>query len=195
MRIAIARVTGLALLLAGVAGVAAAQQAAPERVAPRLRLNTSEFAFGAPIPQPISCNPADGSNGVSPAFSWSNVPNGTASFAMAVTGTDNHPQKGIADEMFWIIWNIPGTATQLPRNVPLGASLPDGSRQMKGGRNIVGFRSPCPPAGTGPLHYVFTLYALDTTLTLPAEATRPEFEKAMDGHIIGSTIWVGTFSR
>ena len=49
-------------------------------------------------------------------------------------------------------------------------------------------------AGPGPFHhYVFEFYALDTKLDLPANTTRDELLKAMDGHVIGKAAWVGRF--
>ena len=51
-----------------------------------------------------------------------------------------------------------------------------------------------PGAGVGPFHhYVFEFFALDTKLTLPANTTRDELMKAMDGHIIGKAAYVGRF--
>ena len=47
----------------------------------------------------------------------------------------------------------------------------------------------------GRLHYLFNLFALDTTLSLPAGATETEIRKAMDGHILGSSINVAAFER
>ena len=68
----------------------------------------------------------------------------------------------------------------------MGAELPDGSRQVAGGRGIMGYRPPCAPPGAGPLHYQFKIYALDQMLTLPSTATRADIMKAMDGHIVGT---------
>ncbi len=56
------------------------------------------------------------------------------------------------------------------------------------------FQGPCAPPGL-PHHYVFQLYALDTKLDLPQGASRAEIEKAMDGHVLGCTIYIGLFAR
>jgi len=180
-------------LIIGCAGAAATQQApTPAPVPPRIRLK-STFAEATPIPKPFTCL-AEGGVGVSPPLQWTNVPKGTASFAIMLTNMDNHPAKGLDDEAFWVIWNIPGAATQLPQGVAAGAELPDGSRQATLNRTVA-YRPPCPPPGTGPLHYVFTLYALDQVLTVPGGATRAEVARAMDGHILGSNILLGLFER
>jgi hypothetical protein len=40
---------------------------------------------------------------------------------------------------------------------------------------------------------VFEFYALDTKLDLPANTTREDLLKAMDGHVIGKAAYVGRF--
>jgi hypothetical protein len=90
---------------------------------------------------------------------------------------------------------MPPTTTELPQAAPPGADLPDGSHQVVGGRNIVGYRGPCAPAGVGPLHYQFKIYALDQMLMLPATATRADIMKAMDGHIVGTHSYYAWLER
>jgi phosphatidylethanolamine-binding protein (PEBP) family uncharacterized protein len=52
-------------------------------------------------------------------------------------------------------------------------------------RKVNGYQPPCPPPGAAPHHYIFEIYALDTTLALPAGSPRADLLKAMDGHLIG----------
>jgi len=93
-----------------------------------------------------------------------------------------------------VVYNIPATVTSVAKGLKPG-DLPDGSHQAAGQRNIQGYRAPCAPVGVGRLHYLFNLFALDTKLDLPGGATEADIRKAMDGHIIGSSINVAAFER
>jgi Raf kinase inhibitor-like YbhB/YbcL family protein len=198
---------GIVVLLAA-AGTVAAQErggrqggrqgGAPAAEGPRLKLTSSAFRDGGDYPLEFSCYGNGGTrenpSNINPPFSWANAPAGTQSFVLALNGPDNHPQKGINMEMFWVVYNIPATVTSIPQGLKPG-DLPDGSHQATGQRNIQGYRAPCAPAGVGRLHYLFNVFALDTKLDLPAGATEADVRKAMDGHIIGSSIYVGAFEK
>ena len=77
--------------------------------------------------------------------------------------------------------------------MPADAKLPDGTIQGKNQGGVVGYRGPGAPAAGPHHHYTFELFALDTKLDLPANCTRDELLKAMDGHVIGKAAWFGRF--
>jgi Raf kinase inhibitor-like YbhB/YbcL family protein len=174
-------------------GISAAAQPAP----PPLAISLPGFADGSKIPNKYTCSA--GAAVVSPEIRWSQTPAGTQSFALIFHDLEPHPAKGILDNTHWVLWNIPGTSTGLPEGVPAGSTLPDGTHQMKRLRtnppgSPFSYYGPCAPPGPSH-HYVWELYALDTKLSLPDDATRGEILKAVDGHILGASSWVGYFSR
>ena len=174
-------------------GLSPAQaQPAPSAPPPTpMTLTSTAFADGAVIPDKYT--QASSTTPVSPALSWDNVPAGTMSFALIMHDPDTAPNKGSADVLHWMAFNIPATARALPENVPITAGLSDGTVQPNNLRGNPGFMG---PGARGVYHhYTFELYALDTKLTLTAAATRPEVLAAMDGHIIGKAAYTGRFHR
>jgi Raf kinase inhibitor-like YbhB/YbcL family protein len=170
----------------------------PEPVAP-LEISSSAFQPGAEIPIRHSC---EGAN-LSPPLEWSGVPEGTQSLALLLDDPDSEPPGFV----HWVIYNIPPAATGLPEGVPGEATLDDGTLQgtndfarfvdegetFPGGAliNRVGYDGPCPP---NPHRYVFTLYALDTLLDLPAEATEAQVLQAIEGHVLAQAEIIGIYS-
>jgi hypothetical protein len=106
---------------------------------------------------------------------------------------DGAPQKGIVDITHWTVYNIPATANSIAEGVAVDAPVDDGGMQGKNVRGVNGYQAPCPPKGGNAHHYVFELYALDTKLDLPAGAARADLIKAIDGHIVGKSSYVGLF--
>src|ERR1700754_4827097 len=68
--------------------------------------------------------------GTSPPLTWSNPPAGTQSFVVHMHDMELARNKTTDDQVHWLVWNIPGTATGLPEGVPRGSDRPDGSRQI-----------------------------------------------------------------
>jgi hypothetical protein len=159
---------------------------------PGLTLTSPDFEDGGVIPNKYT--QAD-PNPISPKLEWTHVPPGTVSFALILHDPDVAIQKKNDDVLHWMIFNIPGTATGLPQNVPATAKLDDGSINAKNLRGGVGFMGP----GMGPQgpyhHYTFELFALDTKLDLGPDATRADVLAAMQGHILAKGILEGRFHR
>jgi len=186
----------LALAASGAAQQGGAPAGGRGPQVPPLLLTVHGFADGSEVPLKYSCS-GPPAGGVSPAIDWKQVPPGTQSFVLLVHDPEPHPGKGLIDVTHWLIWNIPGTATGLPEAVPAGATLPDGSHQMKRGNGanaVAGYFGPCAPPGPDH-HYTYELWALDTKLDLPETASRPDVMKAADGHILGAAEWIGLFHR
>jgi Raf kinase inhibitor-like YbhB/YbcL family protein len=139
----------------------------------------------------------------SPAFEFhwnlgtnpASAPDSLQTYAVIFHDVENSTNKTSADTLHWSAFNIPGTAKGLPEGLGSG-DLPDGTRNGPGLASRNG-KPPAyfgPGAGPGPIHhYVFEFYALDSKLDLPANTTREDLLKAMDGHIVGKAAWFGRF--
>jgi len=169
------------------------QRAAGGPPAPAMTLKTTAFADGGQIPAKYT----QAGEQVSPALTWTNTPPNTASFVLHMHDLEVARNRTTDDQVHWLVWNIPASATGLPEGVPQGADLKDGSHQISASGPV--YRGPGAPA-TGPMHhYTFEIYALDTKLDVPAAAdafeTRTNVMKAMQGHILGKAVYMGLFHR
>ena len=181
----------MALAIAAAASAQTPAPAAPP--APVMVLTVSGWADGDPIPVKFT----QAGEQVSPEMKWTNVPKGTMTFLLHMHDPDVARNKTTDTQVHWLMWNIPGTATGLPENVPKGADLPDGSHQISASGPV--YRGPGAPATGPPHHYTFEIYALDTKLDVTAGTdafdTRANVMKAVQGHILGKAVYVGLFRR
>lgn len=150
-----------------------------------MELKSQGFRPGEMIPAKYTCDGPD----VSPPLSWSDPPAGTKSFALV----SDDPDAPVGTWVHWVIWNIPASARSLEENLPKKESLPSGAKQGTTDFRRIGYGGPCPPSGTH--RYFFKLYALDTTLNLPATTTKKDLEKAMQGHILAPAELIGKYRR
>jgi Raf kinase inhibitor-like YbhB/YbcL family protein len=157
-------------------------------------LTIPSFSDAGPIPLQFTCY-AGGGKTMSPPLRWAHAPEATRSFVLMVTGPENHRRGSHTVAFFWGRWNIPASATELAEGQPRGVEQPDGSRQLASDDGIVGYDPPCAPPGAGPIHYQFKLYAVDQMLSLPSNATRDAVLQAMDGHIVGASVYYGVLER
>src|SRR5262245_26547384 len=169
---------------------------------PVLSVTSSSFPDGGEVPLKHSFYGENKSPEFS--FNWTlggnpvATPDGLQTYAVIFHDIENATNRGPADTLHWSAFNIPGTAKGLSEGLGTG-DLPDGTRN---GSGIAASRPNGTPgyfgpgAGPGPFHhYVFEFYALDTKLDLPANTTREDLLKAMEGHIVGKAAYVGRFHR
>jgi len=177
-----------------VPGAAAPQAAGAQAPAPPpMVMSTTAFADGTDIPAKYTQAGAQ----TSPAITWINVPAGTVTFLLHMHDMEGSRNHTTDDQLHWLVWNIPGTATSLPEGIPMGPTLPNGAYQLSASGAV--YRGPGAPA-TGPRHhYTFELFALDTKVDIqpgtdPFE-TRTAILKAIQGHILGKAVYMGLFRR
>ena len=179
------------------AASAVAAQNPPARIggpaAPPMVLTTSAWPDGTDIPVKYT----QAGDQVSPEMKWTNAPPGTVSFVVLMHDPDVALNGTTDDQLHWLVWNIPGTATGLPEHVPQGSQLQDGSLQVSATGPV--YRGPGAPA-TGPKHhYTIEVFALDAKLYVQPAATwqetRANVVKAMQGHVRGKAVYAGLFHR
>jgi len=172
------------------------------------QLASSTFTNGSTLPISMIHNivqngvnlcSIDGSIGgnESPELSWANAPAGAQSFVVVLYDTT-------AGFTHWGMYNIAGTATGLPQNAGVAGS--SYGKQIFNDFSIgAEYDGPCPPPNYPPdvHHYQFTVYALDTTLTLSASANFPANAENLYHallaagrfhHILGSASLFGLYS-
>ncbi len=146
---------------------------------------TAMFSEGEPIPTQFSCDGED----ISPPLEWWGTPAGTVSHVLIM----DDPDAPVGTWNHWVLFNIPGDSAGLPEGVPPEDMLADGSTHGANswGRNDYG--GPCPPSGTH--RYFFRLFALDTSLALPAGAELDLVLANMEGHVLAETSLMGIYTR
>jgi hypothetical protein len=150
-----------------------------------VKVTSSAFQDGGLIPGKYTCDGAD----VSPPLQWDTVPEGTKSIALIC----DDPDAPMGTFVHWVLFNLLAETRQLAEKVPADKTLPSGARQGTSGFGRVGYGGPCPPNGTH--RYFFKVYALDTTLDLPAGARKSDLLKAMQGHILAQGQLIGKYKR
>jgi Raf kinase inhibitor-like YbhB/YbcL family protein len=180
-------------------GSAMGLQAEPagENEQPAFQLTSPAFEDGQAIPARHAMKP-DGQN-VSPELKWDGVPAGTKEFAMIVDDPDapSPRRPGPKPWVHWVAYRISVNLTSMPEDAGAADRLAVAALCVHGKNSsgVLGYTGPLPPKGSGRHRYVFTLYALDRTLELPAGATKDELLQAMEGHILGQAKLVGTYER
>ncbi len=145
-----------------------------------MKVISPDFIEGGNIPKHFTCDGQD----ISPTLKIEGVPQPAKSLVLiaddpdAPSGTFTH----------WLIWNLRPDATEILATTPPAGAV-QGVNDF--GRNNYG--GPCPPSGVH--RYYFKLFALDTTLELPATSRRKVLDAAMQGHIIGEATLMGRYAR
>lgn len=144
-----------------------------------MKITSDAFVNKTRIPAKYTCDGQD----LIPPLSFHDVPSQAGSLALVVDDPD--APGGTWDH--WVVWNIPPTVRMVAEGkAPAGVV-------GRNSWNKSSWGGPCPPRGEH--RYVFRVFALDTTLQLPANAGKPELERAMKGHLIESCELVGLYQR
>jgi len=94
----------------------------------------------------------------------------------------------------WVAWNLPPISV-IPEHLPKGAVCQQPIHMEQGvayGKHC--YRGPKPPFNWNH-DYRFTVYALDTLLTVDTDAGKEAVLKAAEGHILQSGVLMGKYQR
>ena len=143
-----------------------------------LTVTSTDFDEGGLMPRRCTGFGED----ISPAFHIEGLDAAAATLAVILDDLDV-PFAGAL--CHWVIWNIPRTA-DIPSGIPAGETVPGLGGAAQGsawGKHV--YRGPKQPVVVRNTHrYLFSFYALDTSLALPPSAGKKELLEAMRGHII-----------
>jgi len=153
-----------------------------------MKLTTTAFADGTPIPVKHTCDGPD----VSPPLAWTDAPANAKSFALIM----DDPDAPMGTWVHWVLWNLAGTRDALPEDVSKSGTPKELEGALQGNNTWpkIGYYGPCPPPGK-PHRYYFKLYALAGPLALKAGATKADVERAMQGHVLAQAELMGTYGR
>lgn len=155
---------------------------AAEVTSDQFKLISTAYANQMTIPVLYTCQGKD----LSPQLEWAHAPTTTASFALIMS--DSNAPGG--PFYHWILYNLPKTTTSLPEGM---TSAPTGAMLGTNDFNKAQYSGPCPPKGK--LHtYTITLYALDSTLTLPAGADAKTVLTSITSHVIAKATITGLYT-
>jgi len=153
----------------------------------------STFADGQPIPLQNACSIPKKDRcdlGVSPKISWTAGPAQTGSYALVVCDPDG------GNWLHWIVSDIAASSTSLGAAASghCRSELPAGAKDGTNQFGTVGYGGPCPPAGSGVHHYIFTVYGLSAArATLPGSSSCDEIRAALESQAIAKGSLTGTF--
>ena len=163
-------------------------QKPPDEVTELVTFEVRSVAFehDSLIPREYTCDGED----ISPALTWSGVPDGAKSLALVCDDPD--APSGVW--VHWVLCGIPPDRDSLPAAVPRENEVLGGILHGMTSFRRVGYGGPCPPEGK-PHRYFFRLYALDAELELEAGRTKEELLAAMEGHVLAQGELMGRYGR
>ncbi|MES2912756.1 MAG: YbhB/YbcL family Raf kinase inhibitor-like protein [Pseudomonadota bacterium] len=191
----LARISALtcAAVLAGCA--APVPPPPPPMTSPVFTLWSPTFPDGASLTTAhagnLAANPNCVGQNVSPPLAWANLPVGTKSLAMLVHDQEGRSGLGVAH---WVAYGISPALTGFAEN-----EISVLSNKYVGGKstlNLGNYMGPCPPAGTGQHHYVYTVIATDAEPSeIPAGLTMQELLTRLQGRAKGASSIVLRYGR
>jgi len=152
----------------------------------QMKVTSSSFAADGQIPTRYTQLGED----VSPQLAWSDVPEGTVSFAVVCHDPDAPIlHEGSYGVPHWVLYNIPGDVREIAEG---------DDRSFTAGLTYLGkpgYIGPKPPPGHGVHHYYFMVFALDEDLKLTKHIEMPTLLKSIEPSTLGMSRLIGTYEQ
>ena len=168
------------LVVGALAGPSFAGSWAEKSKVKKITVTSAAFGNNKAIPSGFTC---DGSS-ASPPLKFGSVPKGAKDVALIMTD----PDAPSGTFVHWVAWHLPRAG--VPEQ-----TLPAGIVQGKNTFGNTAYGGPCPPAGSPPHHYIFTVSAVSKQITLAPGATADELRAAIKGNVLAEGKLTGTYQR
>jgi len=169
------------LVVGALAGPSFAGSHAERSKVKKLTVTSAAFGNNKAIPSGFTC---DGSS-ASPPLKFGSVPKAAKNVALIMTDADLSSGSGF---VHWVAWHLPKSG--VPEQ-----TLPAGIVQGKNSIGNAAYAGPCPPAGSPPHHYIFSVSAVSKQITLAPGATADELRSAIKGNVLAQGKLTGTYQR
>lgn len=147
-----------------------------------ITVRSPAFADGDTIPRVYTCDGDD----VSPSLEWSGVPAATTELAVVV----EDPDAPGGTFVHWVVWGLDAGLPGLGQG-----EVPGAAREGRNDFGRGGWGGPCPPRGSDPHRYVFTLLALSEPLAVEAGASADRVKRAAEGKVLAEGRLTGLYGR
>ncbi len=136
-------------------------------------------------------------NDLSPDLAWKGLPPGTRDVVVIVEDPDAPLPKPFVHA---IVYNLLPPTAEIPEGaIPNAAGIREKSLEpLHVGNNTFGrnvYLGPAPFPGSGPHHYYFQVFALDSELTFQQPPDRREVIRKIGGHVLAKGFLMGTCER
>jgi Raf kinase inhibitor-like YbhB/YbcL family protein len=147
-----------------------------------LRLTSPAFEDGEPIPRKYGYD----AENVNPPLVVEDVPADATTLTLVMDDPDAVEPAGEV-WLHWLVWTIPAGTTSIPEDW-----TPEAASEGVNDFDERGYGGPAPPDEAHT--YRFKLYALDTTLDVPEDASKRDVGRAMRDHVLAQTQLTGTYA-
>ena len=143
------------------------------------RSSDGQFMLNSPVVEDLQTLPTEftgDGDGISPPLAWAGAPASTKGYALIM----DHVTPDGDRKWYWTVYDIPASASSLPKNVT------DIGKLGTGFKGEIGYEPPH-SKGPGAKTYVITLYALSEPLKVAGKPGREELISAMKGKVLASS--------